>query len=523
MVDRGLRLGTRNCFLNSNKNKDKVNKMKHNLRKKLIAALVMAAMVMGGAGVAQCHITTPPSSNTYAIEAVNSQTIIPIVPNGQTVVFTMGVTRPNSWSNGNFRIRYEVIGNNGGTGVITAIPPDPGAVIINDPLGGAAVASYSSGLGTPAVEYYVNINTALHVGTQIILNGLVEARIGGIPVNEMSQAQLRVILYDGIFPTGIFDHAPLGVTSVLATFAFASNFTTPAGADGVIIDPGTTVDADFAVPLAGFVVQNGDTTSVANADVRVRNTTPGVLNPVTMVDHVLTAGDSVTLTITDPTGFSGITPGGFLWWDANGNGFRDTTPNETFVITGNTATCTVAGNLIGPANQPQGIYYQANGTNEMDAPRVLTIQGTVQATGSGGQSHPFQTNISAPASWWSWAAPTGVTLQAPFFQVPPGWNCRFVLTNTRSKPANYTTRLFSTPGRNVIPGPLATGVIPANGTLVLESPDVIANVTGAGAPRGTAIFRMNDAPNASIQGLYQLVNAATGAVTNHVMVRPGTN
>jgi len=514
-------------FFKLEQKKDKVNKMKHNLRKKLIAALVMAAMVMGGAGVAQCHITTPPSSNTYAIEAVNSQTIIPIVPNGQTLVYRMDIQRPFNWAGGSdFRIRYEVIGNTSGNGLFSDIPIVPNSVVINDPapVPGVAVATFTSGgPNNTFAEYHVQVNASLNVGTEIILNGLVRARIGTIPVNEVSQARIRVTLFDGIGGIGSTSILDTPATATIGTFAFASNFTTPAGTDGVIIDPGTTVDAGFAVPLAGFVVQNGDTISVADADVRVRNTTPGVLNPVTMVDHVLTAGDSVILTITDQTGFSGITPGGFLWWDANGNGFRDTTPNETFVITGNTATCTVAGNLIGPANQPQGIYYQANGTNEMDAPRVLTIQGTVQANGSGGQSHLFQTNISAPASWWSWDAPTGVTLQAPFFQVPPGWNCRFVLTNTRSNPANYTTRLFSTPGRNVIPGPLATGVIPANGTLVLESPDVIANVTGAGAPRGTAIFRMNDAPSASIQGLYQLVNTATGAVTNHVMVRPGTN
>jgi hypothetical protein len=31
------------------------------------------------------------------------------------------------------------------------------------------------------------------------------------------------------------------------------------------------------------------------------------------------------------------------------------------------------------------------------------------------------------------------------------------------------------------------------------------------------------APNSQIQGLYQIVNQTTGSISNHVMVRPGTN
>ena len=34
---------------------------------------------------------------------------------------------------------------------------------------------------------------------------------------------------------------------------------------------------------------------------------------------------------------------------------------------------------------------------------------------------------------------------------------------------------------------------------------------------------MNAAPNNQIQGLYQIVNPVAGSLSNHVMVRPGTN
>jgi hypothetical protein len=41
-------------------------------------------------------------------------------------------------------------------------------------------------------------------------------------------------------------------------------------------------------------------------------------------------------------------------------------------------------------------------------------------------------------------------------------------------------------------------------------------------PRGTFTVNVN-APNNQIQGLYQIVNPTAGSISNHVMVRPGSN
>ena len=41
-------------------------------------------------------------------------------------------------------------------------------------------------------------------------------------------------------------------------------------------------------------------------------------------------------------------------------------------------------------------------------------------------------------------------------------------------------------------------------------------------PRATLVVTVAG-PTNQIQGLYQIVNPANGALSNHVMVRPGTN
>ena len=43
-----------------------------------------------------------------------------------------------------------------------------------------------------------------------------------------------------------------------------------------------------------------------------------------------------------------------------------------------------------------------------------------------------------------------------------------------------------------------------------------------GLPRATIKLTVA-APNAQIQGLYQIVNPDSGSISNHVLVRPGTN
>ncbi|PZO06179.1 MAG: hypothetical protein DCF27_12985 [Lysobacteraceae bacterium] len=113
----------------------------------------------------------------------------------------------------------------------------------------------------------------------------------------------------------------------------------------------------------------------------------------------------------------------------------------------------------------------------------------------------------------------GTQLQAPLAQVPAGYISRMVLTNTGNVARPYTIAVQGETG-NTIGTANLTGTVPANGTRVIELPTVLTSFTAA--PRATLNVTIA-APNNQIQGLYQIVNPAAGSVSNHIMVRPGTN
>ena len=116
----------------------------------------------------------------------------------------------------------------------------------------------------------------------------------------------------------------------------------------------------------------------------------------------------------------------------------------------------------------------------------------------------------------------GTQLQAPLAQVPGGWISRVVLTNTGSLPRDYEISVFGETGTTIATDAAEmVGQVPANGTKVIEVPDFLTGFTG-GLPRATVNVTVAG-PNNQIQGLYQIVNPDSGSISNHVMVRPGTN
>ncbi|MFH2079653.1 MAG: hypothetical protein ABIJ73_13180 [Pseudomonadota bacterium] len=116
----------------------------------------------------------------------------------------------------------------------------------------------------------------------------------------------------------------------------------------------------------------------------------------------------------------------------------------------------------------------------------------------------------------------GTQLQAPLAQVPGGWISRVVLTNTGDLARDYEISVFGETGTTISTDAAEmVGQVPANGTKVIEVPDFLTGFTG-GLPRATVNVTVAG-PNNQIQGLYQIVNPASGSISNHVMVRPGTN
>ena len=115
----------------------------------------------------------------------------------------------------------------------------------------------------------------------------------------------------------------------------------------------------------------------------------------------------------------------------------------------------------------------------------------------------------------------GTQLQAPLAQLPTGYLSRIALTNTGTVARFYSIRVMSETG-NVVSTNSAnmTGTIPANGMKFFELNSVI---TGFSAGTRATIVLTVDAPSDQIQAVYQIVNPSNGTISNHVMVRPGTN
>ena len=115
----------------------------------------------------------------------------------------------------------------------------------------------------------------------------------------------------------------------------------------------------------------------------------------------------------------------------------------------------------------------------------------------------------------------GTQLQAPLVQTPNAWVSRIVLTNTGSSDRPYELSVMGESGNIIgVDSTLLVGTVPANGTKVIELDDIL--LTFSGSSRAT-INATIAAPNNQIQGLYQIVNPDSGSISNHVMVRPGTN
>ena len=115
----------------------------------------------------------------------------------------------------------------------------------------------------------------------------------------------------------------------------------------------------------------------------------------------------------------------------------------------------------------------------------------------------------------------GTQLQAPLVQTPNAWVSRIVLTNSGTTARPYEMSIMGESGNIIgIDSTLLVGTVPANGTKVIELDDVLLSFSGQS--RATINVTVA-APNDQIQGLYQIVNPDSGSISNHVMVRPGTN
>lgn len=169
------------------------------------------------------------------------------------------------------------------------------------------------------------------------------------------------------------------------------------------------------------------------------------------------------------------------------------------------------------ASAPAYICFTPNGTTAI--PKVTAITGQLTLVANANSTTTTGYTFATVGA----ISRDGTTLQAPFLQVPSGWLARIVLTNTGTTAATYTGTVTAGPS-NVVGGTAnavatngtITGSIPAGGQSIIEG---TAMPTFTQSQRGFVSFDIGGL-NSVVNGVYQLVNATTGSVTNQNMVRP---
>ena len=481
----------------------------------IILQAAVAATLLSTMGVAQAGTVTTGSIN-YALEAVGASTPLTL----GNVVYNLGVARTTTQP---FTLIYTLTGSS--TPIFNATPAVPTAAGGTCAIVGSSLKRGGSGSNQVVYDIVVSANCAASDTLTLVAPVIRSATAtAGITVQLLDTGETACVDNAGT-PTGssacIVSSSPRAALVAASGFGAAAALVTPPA------DTGTIIDVNNAVPLAGFVVQttavanDKDTASIAKAAVAMTNTVTGVKQPAApATDFTLAAGDLVTLTLTDVTGFLGLATSN-LCYDVNASAQADGTTGlcqtgEVFTVSGNTATLASIPGTSGSFNGvAQTLSYQADGATQLGTTRSIGLAGSVTPTTSGGLARAFSGN----SSFWQWSS-NGTSLQSTLMQTNPNYFVRIAFSNNGTTAANYTTRFNAEAGNTYTLGAGATGTIPANGVLIVETDTICTAFTGF--QRGTAIFTIS-APSSNIQAIQQVFNKTSGSISNNQLVRPGTN
>lgn len=139
-----------------------------------------------------------------------------------------------------------------------------------------------------------------------------------------------------------------------------------------------------------------------------------------------------------------------------------------------------------------------------------SITATLGGTALSGHTLPAQT-----AKTLLTITRNGTTLVAPLVNVPAGWISRLVLVNRGAASANYTVTATGETGTTVtLTGAAASGTLTGSSTTVV---DLSTLMTTVGNTRGSLEVIIGGS-SSNVDGLYQLVNATTGSVSNYTLI-----
>ncbi len=464
------------------------------LNKKVLVAAVIGALFAGSATAASLTVTKQYYAKEIVFPAAG------LVPTAAPAI---------TWASGyNFSagevkyVRVELTGAKFVTGM-------PAPTVVNGTVGAV------NGLNTNVITFSVTAGATPIVAANNYTLALSAAGVGYINIPSAGDVSIKVSLYDqasqaqaggttGLLSVGSYDN------TVFLTFKDSYAFTNTAN----------TLIADVASATPAVLYGN----YVADATTAPATTiTAGTLNndlSIKLVDPDGATGpqaatfkaDGTAIALTDLFGATSKVEveGDFSAGTAVTLGAAPPVPAFA-------ATATKLSWAGVPTGNVASLIYTVGGAKPIIAGEYKATFTPVAASATYAVS-PLTASVAGTIRR------NGLELQAPLAQVPGDWISRLVLTNTGSASPKYTIKVLGEAG-NTITTANTTGVV-APGTTVVDLNTVMTGFTANKPPRGTLVVfvEAKDAVNTgTIQGLYQIVNPEKGSISNHVMVRPGTN
>jgi len=471
------------------------------LNKKVLAAAV-GAMFASGAAVAAPLVVTP---QYYAQEIV-----IPAAGLVPTAAPALSWKSGYNYSSGEVKyVRVELTGATFASRLTT----DPS--VSNAGVAAAGSVGAVNGLGTSVITFSVTSagditgtsDFNLPLANQIVIRSKGSVSVKVSLYDQASQAQAGGST--GLLQIGSYDETPF--LSFVRSYAFANesgntvvaDVATPTTRYGNFLADTTTTPA--TTPVAGTLNNNlsivirpdvdpsrpGDQVALNAAGTPIMLTDLFTAGSSIAVEGNFSAATAVTLGGTAPAQAAAGTPPTFpnrLTWTGLPTGI------------GGSLLYTVPGDRSIPASTFTATFTPVAAAGYEVAPLTLTTAGAIRRN--------------------------GLELQAPFVQVPPAWTSRLVVTNTSSSTVACTITFLSEDGNTNYTGPSSVPCTIAPGTNVVDLQPIMTSFKDMSRRRGTIVVQAEatDAVGAgTIQGLLQIVNTQSNSITNHVMVRPGTN
>jgi len=464
------------------------------MKKFTVKATALAIASVCGSAAFAGSITTPvndAAAVVYAAEALLSTTDLTV----PSIVYTMGVARTTAQD---FTV---ILTPSAGATFTTA-----GCLAALPTIGGAGAATVSQKRSSASeCAYEVDVTTAFTTATTLTFANLVFDTHG---LNVAGgNASVTVALKD-LGETAFIDNSGT-LTRKVATSVQAVNIYAAAA------DTATTADVNATGgPLTGFVAGGAapaDTAIIAKANLTFDNNSANAkaADGTTNFDFAATAG-TAAVTLTGTT--SGLKTDSFCI-DLDADATLCET-GEKFTATATAATLTGIASTTFPAQGATAtrlVSFEADGTTQLGTSRSFAVSGTI--TPAVGAAEALADTASKNATWWTWTA-NASQLMTPYLSTNAQYVTRFSLLNTGSTDVGYSVTCYTENGSTATNG--ATGTLKASKTTVVAAADACSF---SGAPRGAVMFTIN-APINTVKGVYNIVDAATGANGFVPLTRP---